>query len=248
MTGKYKDWTAHELAILQGMYPDSQCSSAQILEALPDRSWRAVQTRADLYNLRRPHLNHPWQEEEIATLKRIYPDPQYKPEDIVSALPKRSWAAIKIVAQDLSLRRPYRNPHQIDRRYFAQINTPHKAYDLGLIASDGCVTDRGHILLWLNKKDVQLVTQVRDRIAPAMPIHKKREAYGFSIGSQEMAKDLAKFGIVPRKTLNLDWPKELPEDLIVFFLLGYFDGDGSFHRYTKDGIRTYWRWSLSRYQ
>lgn len=237
-------WTPDERIILETMYTNAECSREQITQHLPGRSWRSIQCQANTYNLRRPQPDPPWTEEELVILRNVYPDSQYTPEDITGALPKRSWFAIRTRAADLNLRRPYRNPHQIDRRYFAQIDTPHKAYDLGLIAADGCISDRGHISLWLNKKDLQLVTQVRDRIAPGMSIHENKHAYGVSIGSQQMASDLARFGIVPRKTHKLSWPGELPEAYIVFFLLGYFDGDGSFHRYIKDGVRVYWRWSL----
>ena len=41
-----------------------------------------------------------------------------------------------------------------------------------------------------------------------------------------MAADLARYGVVPRKSRTLQWPANLGP-LLRSFLLGYFDGDGS---------------------
>jgi len=237
-------WKPEENAILESMYTDPERHATEVMQILPGRTWKAIQDQADKHNLHRTHPHVYWAEEEVNILKHMYPNSQYNPEHIMEALPRRSWIAITSMAQSLSLRRPYRNPHRIDRQYFAQIDTPYKAYDLGLIAADGNISDRGHISLWLQKSDTLLVTNVRDRIAPGIPIRDKRNACGFSIGSKEMANDLSNYGIGPRKTYSLDWPRNLPDEFVVFFLLGYFDGDGSLHLYMSSANRKYWRWSL----
>jgi intein-encoded DNA endonuclease-like protein len=50
-----------------------------------------------------------------------------------------------------------------------------------------------------------------------------------------MSNNLLEKGMVPRKSLILEWPKELPEHLISHFIRGYLDGDGciSFNNNSK---------------
>lgn len=43
----------------------------------------------------------------------------------------------------------------------------------------------------------------------------------------KMCDDLIKLNIVPNKGFHLDFPKNIPKDLIRHYLRGYFDGDGS---------------------
>lgn len=52
-------------------------------------------------------------------------------------------------------------------------------------------------------------------------------SYSCGIGSQKMVRDLIALGIKPRKSYDLQWPN-IPDAYAIPFLLGYFDGDGSF--------------------
>lgn len=56
--------------------------------------------------------------------------------------------------------------------------------------------------------------------------------------SVEMAQDLNKLGITPRKSLTLS-PPQIEEQYFLPFILGYFDGDGSLFKtsqYNNYGI------------
>ena len=112
--------------------------------------------------------------------------------------------------------------------YFSTVTTAEQAYILGLLAADGNVPS-GHprVTLGLQAKDMRAVEFVRDRLNPAArlsPIADGRMV--LQITSRQMVADLARFGIVPRKSRTLVWPVILG-DLQRPFLLGYFDGDGS---------------------
>jgi hypothetical protein len=112
--------------------------------------------------------------------------------------------------------------------YFATLDTPKKAYILGLLASDGNVSsDQPRVRLTLHAKDGALVEIVRDELAPHSPLHRRRGAVHFGVSSLQLVADLARYGIVPRKSYCLEWPDVLPPTLHWAFLLGYFDGDGS---------------------
>jgi len=54
--------------------------------------------------------------------------------------------------------------YTLDKYYFEKINTEQKAYFLGLIASDGCVTDRNKILISLVESDGYLIEAFKKAI------------------------------------------------------------------------------------
>ena len=51
--------------------------------------------------------------------------------------------------------------------------------------------------------------------------------YSFSVCSKKMKDDLIKHGAFPNKSLTLEFPEDVPNDLIRHFIRGYFDGDGN---------------------
>lgn len=117
--------------------------------------------------------------------------------------------------------------------YFASLNTPMQAYILGLLAADGNVyvnkaRAEYKISLKLHRDDELLVGRTRDELAPTVNFSYPKPHYiRFEVCSLRMANDLARYGVVPRKTWNLPWPAALPEAMAMPFLLGYFDGDGT---------------------
>lgn len=126
--------------------------------------------------------------------------------------------------------------------YFSAVNTPQQAYILGLLASDGWVT-RNEIGIKLSGKDIELVELIRDQLAPyhrIVPV--QGNAFSFRVTSRQMKADLSSYGIIPRKSLVLKYPDNLPSELNNSFILGCFDGDGCLSRYGKD--KKYYRWSL----
>mgnify|MGYP002625860766 CR=1 FL=1 len=53
-----------------------------------------------------------------------------------------------------------------------------------------------------------------------------QDQYIFSVSSPKMKVDLIRLGAIPNKSLILEFPKDIPNDLIRHFVRGYFDGDG----------------------
>ena len=54
-----------------------------------------------------------------------------------------------------------------------------------------------------------------------------QDAISLDIYSKHMSDSLAKLGCIERKSLILEWPEWLEENLYSHFIRGYFDGDGS---------------------
>jgi len=113
---------------------------------------------------------------------------------------------------------------------FDVIDTPEKAYWLGVLYTDGNVNkDRNYISL--ETKDLVWLKQFQTFIKSTHKImtHRKGNSITWSlrIGSQYLCNQLNKYGIVPNKTYNHSIPVYIPEgDLESHFWRGCIDGDG----------------------
>ncbi len=129
--------------------------------------------------------------------------------------------------------------------YFSVLDTPLKAYIVGLLAADGTVSsEEPRIRLKLHTKDTRLVEFVRDELAPCSPLQQRATSIQFGISSPQLVADLARFGVIPRKSSCLEWPAQLPSVLHHAFLLGYFDGDGSLVSMPRSNWAYAPQWSL----
>jgi hypothetical protein len=135
--------------------------------------------------------------------------------------------------------------------YFSVIDSPIKAYILGLLAADGNVLDAPsyhRITLELSARDLVLLEFVRDELSPGQPIRFRtrgaaRDFGIFSFSSATVRADLARYGIVPNKSLRLEWP-QLDRSMQRSFLLGYFDGDGFITSSSRPSGLIYPYWGL----
>ena len=124
-------------------------------------------------------------------------------------------------------------------------NDPAAAYWVGFLMADGCVTQRPdsnsfQVVLVLAEKDAAHVQKLADfvgsknKILDVSKIHSGvRKWYKrFAISSKEVATDLARYGILPRKSLTAK--VEVLEDNPHFWR-GMIDGDGSLMIHTSYG-------------
>lgn len=126
--------------------------------------------------------------------------------------------------------------------YFQQIDSPVKAYVLGLLAADGWVDDDGRVGVELCERDQSVVALVRDQIQPTGRLHTYQRRGGrqamvrFVIGNVELAADLARHGVTPRKSHTISWPTTMPAEYDSSYICGFFDGDG----HLASPPRLYW--------
>lgn len=135
--------------------------------------------------------------------------------------------------------------HTLNEAFFDQIDTYEKAYWLGFLAADGNVSrdSRARSTYWLQvrlaKRDRGQLECLRTALGSSHPIYERSqictmtggttEMVGFTISNNRLCAGLMKHGIVPDKSLVLQFPTEesVPRRFIGAYVLGYFDGDGS---------------------
>lgn len=144
--------------------------------------------------------------------------------------------------------------YSIDETFFEQIDTHKKAQILGMIYADGCLLENGAknnnsfiLNISLQHGDIEYLHQLNNIIKNTKPIKttnykithninwtihiKNRQATSlFQTCNYKICKDIQNLGIFPRKSLTCDFPteKQVPEKFINSFLLGVYEGDGSF--------------------
>lgn len=144
----------------------------------------------------------------------------------------RTYQAVMMRASKLGLKSRHRvGVNSLVKDYFKVIDTPMKAWVLGLLASDGSMSKAGQLKLELHRKDLVIVEAVRDELAPDARIsfYKTRTTpmARFMLSDPGLRADLASHGVVNAKTLITAWPACLPDQFVNSFVCGYYDGDGS---------------------
>lgn len=134
--------------------------------------------------------------------------------------------------------------------YFDNIDTENKAYLLGFIIADGYLSEKRRICLNNSIDDISILELFQKEISPdsKLIISNKQKGTKFRkkqgtirITSHHMYKVLSeKYGIIENKTQDTTFKFDLsliPENLLIHFIRGFFDGDGSVSFYkTKNTI------------
>lgn len=131
--------------------------------------------------------------------------------------------------------RPAKRYTPVDETYFDAIDTPEKAYVLGLLLADGYVIypPRGKTPFWgigLKEEDRYLLEFIRKEVKAEKKKFNVRQDDGFAnfcITSKHMVDSLEKYSICPRKTYTVTYPENIPQKYNKDVIRGYFDGNGS---------------------
>lgn len=123
-----------------------------------------------------------------------------------------------------------------NENFFADIDTPRKAYWLGLMAADGWIV-REHnepkgFAVALKEADSYLLELFAEDLGCPDLLRKERETSNLrqiKLTAKNAAVHLVRAGVPPKKSLIVEAPK-LPRSLFIFWLRGYFDGNGSVSR------------------
>jgi len=140
--------------------------------------------------------------------------------------------------------------HLVVEDYFDWIDTPEKAYFLGLLMADGYNLEGSMVAL--DMVDVELVAAFRDAVCPTRTLkilkrtrHRGQTIYACRVKSKRLSLSLANAGVRQKKSFTATYPKSVPDHLQSHFIRGLFDGDGSVFfsfcknpgRYRKGNLR-----------
>lgn len=144
--------------------------------------------------------------------------------------------------------------YKINPKFFNKINSPEKAYFLGLLYADGnnYKKDGIHqVSLELLKEDEKVIKLLASSLETNKPIKyrkakvdkngfKIKERCGLVISNKYLSDKLNSIGLIPRKTLKLKFPEFIKKNKILVknFIRGYFDGDGCVSIGSRNNIKT----------
>jgi hypothetical protein len=138
----------------------------------------------------------------------------------------------------------------IDSHYFDNIDTSAKAYWLGFLYADGCVGSFGshfyNVEVGLQERDIKQLEKLRDALHSKHSISKKSANLVYDNGEytehpvvricfsdRYIYKALISHGCGPNKTFTVQFPTDIPFELMSHFLRGHFDGDGCIYDTNK---------------
>lgn len=137
--------------------------------------------------------------------------------------------------------------YNLDESYFDIIDTPNKAYIMGLLHSDGTNNiSKSTISISLQEEDRDILEAIRLEVKSEKPLefidYSNKHDFGYSYKNQyrlnlfssHMCKELNKKGVIPNKSLLIGFPYWLDESLISHYVRGVYDGDGSIYRGYKN--------------
>lgn len=124
--------------------------------------------------------------------------------------------------------------YNFNEHYFDIIDTPNKAYFLGILYADGCNQKNNMITLRLQEDDYDILDKLNKEIDNERPLKyaagacdNYKNTWELCFGSPHISQALCDLGCVHRKSLVLKYPTWLDLSLQPHFLRGYIDGDGS---------------------
>lgn len=159
---------------------------------------------------------------------------------------------IKILAKELKKRgHKLRKAGEYNRKYTVDDSaffeyTPESAYWAGFIAGDGCVYSHGlgegdnrnnYLNVTLQGIDLDHLEKLKKFLKYDGVIYTKKSdgAVSLTVNSIDIVEDLKeKYNISNRKTYDYVPPKNIPEDVLKYFVLGLIDADGSFLRHARN--------------
>lgn len=127
--------------------------------------------------------------------------------------------------------------------FFENINSKEKAYWLGMMLSDGSITNQYSVNLGLKDKEhiekfKKAIGAINNKIIEIQDNRWSKPCinYRLSIRDKKMVEDLRKYNCIPNKSyIEFDFPN-IPEEYYYDFIRGYFDGDGSIYFTNKKYI------------
>ena len=130
--------------------------------------------------------------------------------------------------------RDYR--YYVNEHFFDKVDSEEVAYVLGWFYSDGCVDNAGKMRIQIQKDDEKILYKIRElmeyngpfyEVPPPKKYPHRKAQVTLCINRKVLTDKLIALGCIPNKSLNLDFPTFISDDMLPHFIRGVFDGDGS---------------------
>lgn len=157
----------------------------------------------------------------------------------------RWWHSIKVCKEREKRFFFVKKKYTLNENYFSNIDTEDKAYFLGLLYADGCVsrTYNNNIQIALQAKDGYILEKFKECINSDKPLYNlpvtevkgfknmnkqyfRKAQILFAFASLRIKNDLKKLGLESNKSLTIEFKEILSTNLMHHFIRGIFDGDG----------------------
>lgn len=123
--------------------------------------------------------------------------------------------------------------YTLNDNFFQNISSEAQAYCLGLLYSDGsvCKHKNSYVIQFSQIEDrKELVYLFNSLLGSNRPIYERfqdnKYVYTCCVSSATMGQNLIQLGCTERKSLTLQFPTFISEELMSHFIRGLFDGDG----------------------
>ena len=174
-------------------------------------------------------------EEQMQILQQRYCE---ESEDLCVLAKEFGWdkETLRNLINELGLQKKTNNRinKRIKRDYFSIIDSPNKAYILGLLFTDGCVDKKskgqGRIRLQLQAQDKDILNKIKDELQIDTELildPRGKQCYSLEFVDNQIFEDLSKYNIIPNKTYDVSHlPSNIPQQFLKDYIRGLIDGDG----------------------
>lgn len=122
------------------------------------------------------------------------------------------------------------NERGTDQTIFEKIDTVEKAYWLGFLYADGAIHSKKNIIaITLKPSDINHLKKFKTLVKANNKILLDDISCEYAFSSKKVKQDLIDKGCFCKKSLILKFPtkEQVPDEFVIDFIRGYFDGDGS---------------------
>lgn len=179
-----------------------------------------------------------WTEEQKRDIIFLYQQQGWTISEIRKKYASRSQTISQILHENnIPIKINLRNTRRIKEDYFSNIDTPTKAYFLGLLFADGSITLNEKrmpmIRIELQESDKEILDLLKKELQIDSNLYysKRKDRNGtfiLSFRNTQIAQDLFKYSIIPNKTYLIQ-KIQLPTKFLTDYLRGFIDGDGSIY-------------------
>lgn len=121
-----------------------------------------------------------------------------------------------------------RMQYKYNRHFFSKIDTEEKAYWLGYICADGCITEYSVSITSKDKEHMEkFLNSIGSNNKVKQFINMNKMYYTAHASSKQMSVDLRNKGVHINKTFTLGEINGIPAHLFKHFIRGNLDGDGT---------------------